>query len=215
MVLPVKTRSATLLLLLAASLVNAEGTPPPSAHAVPGLSDKENETLQKGEVVVQSEVYTTADGKRAAKGKAYAVVNAPAEALWATILDYNKFPEFMPRLKKITILSKGEGTMKVRQEVSVPLSSVAYTLDLKFTPDPKRMDWTLDKAAKNDIADTFGSWEFLPYSEGKTLIRYTIAVDTGLFVPKFLEDYLVKKDLPEVLASFRRRTESGGKWKKD
>jgi ribosome-associated toxin RatA of RatAB toxin-antitoxin module len=210
----VKTRPATFLFLLATSLVNAEG-PAPAAQPVAGLSPKEMESLNKGEVVVQTEVYTNAEGKRAAKGKAFAVVNAPPEQLWATITDYPKFSEFMPRLKRITVLQKGEGTLKVRQEVSVPLNTVSYTLDLKFIADARRMEWTIDKAAKNDIQDTFGSWEFVAYGEGKSLIRYTIAVDTGLFVPKFLEDYLVKKDLPEVLAAFRRRTESGGKWKKD
>jgi len=133
------------------------------------------------------------------------------------LLDYGKLPEFMPRLRKVTILKKDAASMKVRQEIGVPfpINSIGYTLDLKFTADAHRMDWTLDKAASNEIADTFGAWEFLPYEGNKTLVRYTIAVDSGRFVPKFLEDYLMKKDLPEVLNSMKRRAESGGTWKKD
>lgn len=197
-------------LLAVTALVHAEAPAP-----VPGLSDKEMATLNKGEVVTQSEVYNTPEGKRAARGKAYVVVKAPPEACWAIVTDYTKFPEFMPRLKKVQVLEKNETNWKVQQSISVPLSSVSYTLDLKFNAEAKRMDWTIDKAKKNDIKDTQGSWEYLPFGEGRTLIRYTIAVDTGTFVPQFVEDYLVKKDLPEVLNSFRNRVESGGKWKKD
>ena len=53
-------------------------------------------------------------------------------------------------------------------------------------------------------------------STGKsTLAEYTIAVDSGKFVPQFIEDYLTRKDLPQILNSLRRRVESDGKWKKD
>jgi hypothetical protein len=40
-------------------------------------------------------------------------------------------------------------------------------------------------------------------------------LDSGTLVPRFLEDFLIKNDLPEVLLSMRRRTESGGTWKKE
>jgi hypothetical protein len=40
-------------------------------------------------------------------------------------------------------------------------------------------------------------------------------VDSGMIVPKFLEEQLIGYDLPGVLSSIRRRTESGGTWTKE
>ena len=191
-------------------------TPAPAAApaATASLSKAELAELDRGEVVVHGEMYTKPDGKRAGKGKAYCVANKSPEAVYATLADYEKVSEFMPRLKKVTILDKAGEDWRVRQDLKVLFKTVSYGLNLKFSAANKRMDWTLDKKQDNDIRDTFGSWEFLPHGDGKTLIIYTIAVDTGAMIPGFLEDYLTKKDLPEVLAAMKRRTESGGKWKK-
>src|SRR5207245_7935597 len=104
-----------------------------------------------------------------------------------------------------------KGTPKVCLAVGVS----RYTLDLIFKPAQRTVSWVLDKSRSHDIADTFGAWEFLPYSQGKTVRRYTTTVDSGTVVPRFLEDFLIKNDLPEVLLSMRRRTESDGTWKKE
>jgi carbon monoxide dehydrogenase subunit G len=182
--------------------------------SVTELSPDDVTKLEKGEVVVKGDMYTKADGKRSGKGKAYCVINKPADAPWATLWDYGKVPEYLPRVERVVIINKTDSTMKVRQEIGVAFTSVRYTLDFKFDNDIRRMDWKLDKTQKADIADTFGSWEFFPYGAGRTLVRYTIALDTGQYVPEFVESYLVKKDLPEVLLALKRRTESDGAWKK-
>jgi ribosome-associated toxin RatA of RatAB toxin-antitoxin module len=179
------------------------------------LAKAEQAKLERGEVVVRGEMYTKPDGKRAGRGKAYCVVNAPPETLFATLSEYEKVPEYLPRLKRVTVLEKSGEAWRVRQELKILFKTVSYGLNLKFSAAQKRMDWVLDKKQDNDIRDTAGSWEFLPHGAGKTLIVYTITVDTGTMIPGFLEDYLTKKDLPEVLAAMKRRVESGGKWKKD
>jgi len=131
------------------------------------------------------------------------------------MLNYHQFNEFMPRLEKVQVLEKTKNTMKVTQTVRVPLGVIRYTLDLIFKPAQRTVSWVLDKSRSHDIADTFGAWEFLPYRQGKTVLRYTTTVDSGTVVPRFLEDFLIKNDLPEVLLSMRRRTESDGTWKKE
>jgi coenzyme Q-binding protein COQ10 len=202
-----------LLLATAAFLLRAASLWAGEA-ATTGLTVGEFARMEKGEVVVKTQTYATEDDKRAARVTAYCLINKPPDAVWAIMLNYHQFDEFMPRLEKVQVLQTTKNTMKVTQTVRVPLGVIRYTLDLLFKPGQRTVSWVLDKSRRHDIADTFGAWEFLPYSQGKTVLRYTTTVDSGMSVPRFLEHFLIENELPEVLLSMRRRTESDGTWKK-
>lgn len=199
--------AAFVVLLPAASLWAGESP-------TTGLTADELTRMEKGGVVVKTDTYPTGDGTRGAGITAYCVINKPPDAAWAVMLNYHKFDEFMPRLERIEVLEKTKHTMKITETVRVPLGAISYTLDLIFKPTQRTVSWALDKSRKHDIADTFGAWEFLSYSQGKTILRYTSTLDSGLFVPRFLEDFLIRNDVPDVLLSLKRRIESDGTWKK-
>lgn len=179
------------------------------------LTEKEKTALEKGEVVVHKEVVDTPDGKKG-RGHAWVVINKPREAVYEQLTTgYKDFAEFMPRLEKVEVKSLTATSMKVRSYVGVAFSTYAYTLAFKLDPAAYTLSWTLDRSEKSDIRDTAGSWKLHELEPGKsTLAEYTISVDSGKFVPQFLEDYLTRKDLPEILNAIRKRVESGGKWKK-
>jgi len=201
--------AAVILLLPAASSWARES-------ALTGLTVKELSRIEKGRVVIKTDAYFTEGGMRSARIRAYCVINKSPTAVWAIMLNYHQFGEFMPQLESIEVLEKTQSTMKVTETIQVPFpfSSISYTLDLLFTPTQRSVSWTLDKSRKHDIADTFGTWEFFPYGQGKTLLRYSTTVDTGLPVPRFLEDFMLKSALSDTLLSLKRRTESNGTWKK-
>lgn len=180
------------------------------------LTEKERAKLEKGEVVVHGEVYETPDGKKG-RGHAWVIIKKPREAVYEQLTKgYQDFPQFMPRLEKVDVQSRTETAMKVRSYVGVGFSTYEYTLAFKLDPAAFTTSWTLDKSVKNDVKDTTGEWKLHELEPGKsTLAEYTIAVDSGKFVPQFIEDYLTRKDLPQILNSLRRRVESDGKWKKD
>ena len=198
---------ASVLLLQAAYLGAGES-------ATTGLTAGELTRMEKGGVVLKTDTYPTGNGTRGAKVKAYCVINRPPDVAWAVMLNYHKFDEFMPRLEKVEVLEKTARTMKVTETVRVPLGVISYTVDLIFTPAQRTVNWTLDKSRKHDIAETFGAWEFLPYSQDKTILRYTTTLDSGFFIPRFLEEFLLRNDLSDALLSLKRRTESDGTWKK-
>lgn len=199
--------AAFVLLLPAAALGAVES-------ATTGLTASELIRMEKGGVVVKTDTYPTRDGARGTRIIAYCVINRLPDVAWAVMLNYQKFDEFMPRLEKVEVLEKTHSTMKVTETVRVPLGVISYTIDLVFKPDQKTVNWTLDKSRKHDIAETFGGWEFLPYNQGKTILRYTTTLDSGFFIPRFLEDFMLRNDLSDALLSLKRRTESDGMWKK-
>ncbi|MDD5558934.1 SRPBCC family protein [Candidatus Methylomirabilis sp.] len=182
--------------------------------ATSGLTAGELIRMEKGGVVLKAKDHPAEDGTSSARIKAYCVINRPPEAVWAVMLNYHTFSEFMPRLEKVEVLEKTQGTMKVTETVHVPLGVIVYTIDLIFKPEQQTVSWTLDKSRKHDIAETFGTWEFLPYGHGRTMLRYTTSLDSGMFIPRFVEDMMIKKDLSNALLSLKRRTESDGTWKK-
>ncbi len=182
--------------------------------ATVGLTAGEIVKVENGGVVVKTDTYPTADGARGAKVKAYCVINTLPDVAWAVLLNYHQFGEFMPRLEKIEVLEKTKNTMKVTETVRVALGVISYTIDLIFEPEQRTVTWTLDKSRKHDLAETFGGWELLPYSQGKTMLRYTTTLDSGFFVPKFLEELLLRTSLSDTLLSLKRRAESHGTWKK-
>lgn len=199
--------AASVLLLQAASLGAGES-------ATTGLTAGELTRMEKGGVVVRTDTYLTGDGTRGAKVKAYCIINKPPDVAWAVMLDYPKFGEFMPRLEKIEVLERTKSTMKATETVRVPLGVISYTIDLIFKPEQRTVSWTLDKSRKHDIAETFGAWEFHSYSQGKTMLRYSTTLVSGFFIPKFLEDFMLRNDLSDTLLNLKRRTESDGTWKK-
>lgn len=170
--------------------------------------------MEKGYAVVKTDTYPTADGARGARIKAYCVINTPPDTAWAVMLDYHKFDQFMPRLEKIEVLERTKSTMKVTETVRVPLGVLTYTIDLTFKPEQRTVTWTLDKSRQHDLAETFGAWELRPYGYGMTIVRYTTTLDSGFFVPRFLEELLLRNNLSDVLLSLKRRTESNGTWTK-
>ncbi len=199
--------AAALLLLPAASFGAGES-------ATTGLTASELATIEMGEVVVKTDTYPTGDGARGARVKAYCIINTLPDVAWAIMLNYHKFDEFMPRLEKVEVLEHTAHTMKVTETVHVLLGVISYTVDLIFQPEQRTVRWTLDRSRKHDLAETSGSWEFLPYGQDKTMLRYTTTLDSGFFVPRFLEELLLRNNLSDALLSLKRRAESGGTWKK-
>jgi len=200
-------------LLALALTVTLTDMPAPAKSA--GLSADEWSKISKGEVVSKTEMYKTADGKDAGRGRAWAVINATPDQCLATLKKYEDAPLYMPRVKKVTFLDRKDTTMTVVQELKVAFSTYRYSMNFVFDPAAHAMSWTLNKNYKNDIKDTTGTWSFIALDGGKTFLDYTVAADTGAAVPAFLANYLTQRDLPDVLSSFRKRVESGGTWTKD
>jgi ribosome-associated toxin RatA of RatAB toxin-antitoxin module len=202
----------TTLAVLASLALSAE-MPPAAKEA--GLAPAEWTKLEKGEVVSKTETFKTPEGKDGGKGRAWVIIKAPPEACFATLHKYEDIPKYMPRVKKVSFLERGEKEMRVTQEIKVAFTTVRYTLLTSWDAPKKEMHWKLDHSVKSDIAETTGGWRFLPYGEGQTFLDYDIVADTGSSIPRAIADYFTQRDLPAVLNNFKQRVESGGTWTKD
>lgn len=135
-----------------------------------------------------------------AKASTTEVFNCTPEQFFKIISDYEKYHEFLPEVKKCTVL-KTEGSRKlVEYNVSV-VKSFKYSLWMTENA-PQTITWEL---ASGDVFKTsVGSWK-LENEAGKTRATYSVEATFGMFVPGPIANALVSVNLPNMMSSYHKR----------
>ena len=132
-------------------------------------------------------------------------VNVPPEKLFEVIIDYEKYPEFLPEVKKVHV-NAGQGAIKeVTYTVDIKAKVITYTL--KHTAErPAKVAWTMIKGEMMKGND--GSWTLKAGAQPNTTdATYTIDLKLSSLVPGFIEKALAESSLPQLLANFKARAE--------
>jgi len=101
-----------------------------SLAAFAGYTPAEWERLKKGEVIVSDVSGQNPDGSQRIEFLAKIYVKASRENCWKIIRDYNRFSEFMPKLRKCTILKREGEVYYVEYEAKVAFITAKYHLRL-------------------------------------------------------------------------------------
>ncbi len=130
-------------------------------------------------------------------------VAAPVSRVQQVILDFERYPEFVPFMERAEVLSIEGERRRVRFTLNL-VARISYTLDLVPGADVG-LEWTLVDGpfVRND-----GSWRLEGTSDGGTLATYTADVELKGFLPGFVERRLVAESLPATLHAFRDRAQS-------
>jgi coenzyme Q-binding protein COQ10 len=139
------------------------------------------------------------------------VVDVPPEKLFDVIVDFERYPEFLPEVKSAKI-DAGQGSIKeVTYKVDIKAKVITYTL--RHTAErPGKLSWTMVKGEMMKGND--GAWALKPGPRpGTTEATYTIDLKLSSLVPGFIEKALAEQSLPGLLANFKARAEklSAGK----
>jgi coenzyme Q-binding protein COQ10 len=132
------------------------------------------------------------------------VVNAPPEKVFDTIINYDRYPEWLTEVKKIHTSDRKGNEVKVHYEVDFKIKTIRYTI-LAREERPQRMSWSFVEGEV--MKDNKGSWVLEPEGEGKTKITYNVEVTVGPLVPKSILNTLVDQSLPKMLDAIKRRVE--------
>ncbi len=131
-------------------------------------------------------------------------INAPVEKCWSVISDYERYPEFLPEVKKIRTLNRRGAEVDVQYEAEV-VKIIKYTVHMK-EEGPKKLSWSFIDG--EFMKDNKGGWVLEDAGGGTTRATYSIAVEVGMLVPKTIVNALVETQLPKLLENFKKRIES-------
>ncbi len=180
-----------------------------------GFSPAEVDAALRGQVPVRIEPFVRPDGKTAGRGMGAIVVERGPSEVWATLARFEDKPEYMPRLKSLSIVERSPDQLRVHMVVDASVTTARYTLVFRLDEAAHTLSWTLDHAATdNSIADAEGGYRLYELDKAHTLITYNSYVDTGRALPRFIQNYMARHSIPDLLKAIKRRVESDGRWRR-
>ncbi len=138
------------------------------------------------------------------------VIDVPIERFYDLVVDYERYPEFVPGVAGIRV-KPGGPEKHVEYEVDVGVKRIRYVLRM-LEHRPSRVSWSLVSGEMMKVSN--GSWELHP-ADGRTRARYSVEVQVAKppLVPQVLvdkvSDELTRVQLPRTLAAFKARAERG------
>lgn len=126
----------------------------------------------------------------------------------AVLTDFVEYPEFLPHMRGARVLAETDDSWEVAFTLEI-VRRLDYTLRLRRSTDAEgrlRLDWGLVQGVfrSND-----GSWT-LEAAPGGTRAIYDISIQLGMFVPRSIQNTLLRSGLPGTLDAFKERAESIG-----
>lgn len=167
------------------------------------LNDAQWTKIQNGEILVH-----LAQSDQQPRGSVEAVVwiDAPAETIWRIMTDCEAAPTFVPGLTACRVLASGDNWEVIRHNVKWMwlFPRVAY----EFRADYQVNRQITFKRIRGDLREMKGMWRLTPMEDGThTVVRYSVYLDPGFFVPGWIVRRSLKKNLPAVLGALRDRVQ--------
>lgn len=191
--------------LLAAVLALAGPSPAPAEVKSPGpdLAWLDRSALAAGEVPVQTDKHGATVGVDTA-----VLVHAPAEAIWGVLTSCSLAPEYVPNVvscRSIERIEDGRAELFVQTvKPAFFLPRFEHVFRLDYHPY-RRIDV---HEISGPIRHLEASWWLLPQPQNATLLVYSLEVDPGFPVPRFVVRAALKRDVPRIMAAVRERAEA-------
>jgi ribosome-associated toxin RatA of RatAB toxin-antitoxin module len=137
-------------------------------------------------------------------------VHAPLQVVYTVLSDPKPSAEFLPYVVQVAVEkdTAGEQVIKYRAR-HFGLFDTEYWQGRHLQP-PFRVNFWQHKGPFRKVE---GQWSLRAVVDG-TQLTYRVQVDPGFPVPGPLQNFMLKQGLPALTDAIRRRSESGGTWKK-
>lgn len=170
-------------------------------------------SITEGKIVVRK---VAGAGKNTEEYEAVGLIAGTVEEVSGVLADYEKYSEFMPNVKKMTIRHSADGVDIVDWQLSLPMGYVKrYRLkcwvkreDDRIQRFWKKVPWR-GLAADETIVDTYGQWTLEPFpgQTNQVLAYYRVYTDPGR-VPLgtgWIVDILSRNSVPNIIRSTGKR----------
>jgi coenzyme Q-binding protein COQ10 len=131
------------------------------------------------------------------------VFAAPVERAFDVIVDYERYPEFLPEMREVQVLSREDHIVVVKFDLEI-MMRISYTLRFE-EKRPTSVSWTLKEAKM--LAANIGGWQLAAVDGNTTRAIYGLDVQLRGLIPKSVSNRLIGTTLPETMARFKQRIE--------
>jgi len=185
-----------------------------NAANIISLDVHEKKRIAKGDVVVRE---IAAAGKKGRTFEAIGLIKASRKNVLKVLMDYKKYPEFMPNVSRIEIVEQKGTEAVLNYTLTLPLGKIKkYRLRIVESETGNQfsiLEWHMQKwpelKVEETITDTTGYWRIEDKGENISLVLYHVYTDPGP-VPigmGWIVDVLSKKSVPKVLSQTKHRAE--------
>lgn len=133
-------------------------------------------------------------------------VKAPAKTVIDLLSDFPRFPEFMKRVKTVTV-TRQEGNLVFTESYLKPQMFVSQTCNHTITQlhsKPNTIEWVL---IDGNFPSASGRWEIESSSDANCKVTYTVAVDPGPMIPANVVSIGLRLVQKELVSGMRARAE--------
>ncbi len=128
------------------------------------------------------------------------VFDCSVAEFFAIIQNYERYPEFLSEVKKCKVLSREDNRKLVEFTVHV-IKQFSYRLWITEEA-PIKISWVFESGDLFKVSE--GSWE-LSDEAGRVRAKYFVDTKFKVFVPGPIGKALVSVNLPNMMASYRKR----------
>jgi coenzyme Q-binding protein COQ10 len=130
-------------------------------------------------------------------------IQAPLHRVFSVVTDYARYPEFLPEMENVEIVSYAQDKMVVRFDVDVIIRT-SYTVRLHHNR-PTHVQWEL--AESKHLTKNDGFWRFEELSATQTRAVYGLDIELLGVIPRSVRDRLAGPTLDQSLRRFIDRAE--------
>ncbi len=132
---------------------------------------------------------------------------ASPEELREIILAFEKYPEFLPEVKRVVVHERSDSSAHASfyVEVKVGGMDVKTEYTVRYTFKGNDISWKLDRSPT--LTKNEGFWKLTETEDGETHAVYENEIVTNLPIPLELQKLFADQEMPRMMQHFRDRAE--------
>ena len=145
------------------------------------------------------------------KARETVVINAPVQACFDTLVDFERYPEWAGDLKQADVVERdADGRAAVVEFRAAAMGrSTTYRLRYDYADAPNRLSWVLESGDLERELDGAYHLRPAPDEQDKTEVVYELSVDLVLPIPGFVKRRAEARIIKTALADLKALIESG------
>jgi ribosome-associated toxin RatA of RatAB toxin-antitoxin module len=130
------------------------------------------------------------------------------DELRAIIVAVDKYPEFLPEVKRVELKEKSESALLATFYVEVKFSGIEVKTEytVRYTLAPREISWVL--VSSPTLTKNEGRWQLEETADGETKAQYEAEIVTSLQIPPDLQKLFADQEMPKMMQRFRDRAEA-------